>query len=110
MRGLRTPLPSARVSLPPNGLPIVSGLTFAHALASRASHQAIHSARPSTITWCSCVPSRWREASELVFSALETWWSSAAAPATTRQRCSCRLRDRRRHHPRAAHVEEMCMG
>jgi hypothetical protein len=30
-----------------------------HALASCASHQAIHSASPSTVTWCSCVPSRW---------------------------------------------------
>ena len=28
-----------------------------HALASCASHHAIHSARPSTVTWCSWVPS-----------------------------------------------------
>jgi hypothetical protein len=30
-----------------------------HALACCASHHAIHSARPSTITWCSCNASRW---------------------------------------------------
>src|SRR3989441_11514393 len=31
-----------------------------HALASCASRQAIHSSRPSTVTWWSWVPSRWR--------------------------------------------------
>jgi hypothetical protein len=30
-----------------------------HALASCASHHAIHSARPSTVTWCSYDASRW---------------------------------------------------
>jgi hypothetical protein len=34
-------------------------MRLVHALASCASHHAIHSTRPSTVTWCSCGASRW---------------------------------------------------
>ena len=33
-------------------------MRLVHALVSCASHQAIHSSRPSTVTWWSWVPSR----------------------------------------------------
>jgi hypothetical protein len=48
---------SARHRRRPEADPV--GCVPAHALASCASHQAIHSARPSTVRWSSWVPSRW---------------------------------------------------